>query len=52
VNVTVNEPVAVVVVPDLATTFVGGAGEPTITGNDGTDARPAPRPFVAWTVHV
>src|SRR4029077_19519452 len=49
VNVTTNEPVAVVVEPDFATTAVGAAGEPTITGSEGADAKPAPRAFVAFT---
>jgi hypothetical protein len=52
VNVTVKEPVAVVVDPDTAFTPVGAAGEPTITGNDAADAAPAPTTFVALTVHV
>ena len=52
VNVTVNEPVATVVEPDTAFTFVGAAGEPTITAGDAADARPAPRALVALTVHV
>jgi hypothetical protein len=52
VNVTVNEPVAAVVEPDFATTFVGGAGEPTITGGEESDARPSPRLFVPVTVQV
>ena len=52
VNVTVNEPVVVVAGPDTALTFVGAAGEPTITASDGADATPVPIPFVAWTVHV
>ena len=52
VNVTVNEPVGVVVEPDLATTFVGAAGEPTITAGDAADAALKPIPLVALTVHV
>jgi hypothetical protein len=52
VKLTVNGPVVALVEPDTAFTFVGAAGEPTITGNDATDANPAPRPFVARTVHV
>ena len=52
VNVTVNEPVPVVVVPDLATTFVGGAGEPTITGSDAAEGRPVPTELVAVTEQV
>jgi hypothetical protein len=49
VNVTVNEPVVVVVDPDIATTFVGGAGEPTITGDDSIDWAPVPTAFTAAT---
>jgi hypothetical protein len=51
-NVTVNDPVVVVAEPDTAFTFVGGAGEPTITASDGADATPVPTALVAWTVHV
>jgi hypothetical protein len=35
-----------------AVTFVGAAGDPTTTGSDAVDARPAPRELVAFTVHV
>jgi hypothetical protein len=52
VNVTINEPVAVVVEPDFATTPVGGAGEPTITAGDAADGRLVPATFVAVTLHV
>ena len=52
VNVTVNDPVEVVVDPDFATTFVGGAGDPTMTAGDATDATPEPTAFVAVTLHV
>jgi hypothetical protein len=39
--------------PGAARTAVGGAGgDPTITAADGADASPAPRVFVAFTVHV
>ena len=51
VNVTVNDPVVVVAGPDTALTFVGAAGEPTITASDGADAAPVPMALVAWTVH-
>jgi hypothetical protein len=51
VNVTVNEPVAVVVEPDTAFTAVGAAGEPTTTGNDAA-AGPPPRAFVALTRQI
>src|SRR5689334_4061289 len=37
VNVTVSEPVAVVVEPDTAFTAVGAAGDPAMTGNDAAD---------------
>ena len=47
-NDTVKEPVAVVVEPDLATTFVGGAGDPMIT-RDELPEGPEPRVFVAFT---
>lgn len=52
VNETTNDPVAVVVERETAFTFVGAAGEPTMTGNDGVEAGPAPRAFDAFTVHV
>ena len=52
VNVTVNEPVVVVVDPDTALTPVGAAGEPTITAPDAADAGPVPTTFVAVTVKV
>jgi hypothetical protein len=52
VNDTLNEPVAPVVATATAFTFAGAAGEPTITGSDAVDARPAPREFVAFTVHA
>jgi hypothetical protein len=52
VNDTTNEPVAVVVEPETALTFVGAAGDPTITGSDGADGRPAPRAFDPRAEHV
>ena len=52
VNVTVKEPVDVVVEPEIARAPVGGAGLPTMTAGDGTDAAPGPTAFVALTVHV
>src|SRR4051812_37918311 len=52
VKETTTEPVGAAVEPDLATTFVGGAGEPTITGDDALDAGPAPRALIALTVHA
>jgi hypothetical protein len=48
VNVTRSVPDAILV----ATTAVGGAGEPTITGPDAADASPIPRAFFAVTLHV
>jgi hypothetical protein len=51
-NVTTNEPVAVVVEPDLATTAVGAAGVPTITGNEATETALVPTALAAFTVHV
>ena len=52
VNDTFTAPVDVVVEPDTAVTAVGGAGEPSVTGKDGADTRPAPREFVAFAVHA
>jgi hypothetical protein len=51
-NVTVSDPVAPVVDPDVALTFDGADGAPTITVDEGADAGPAPRELVAFTVHV
>ncbi len=49
VKLTVNGPAVEVAVPGAAFTLAAGAGEPTITGGDGGDAKPAPRAFVAFT---
>ena len=52
VKLTVNGPDVPVVEPDSAFTFVGAAGEPTITANDAADCALEPTAFVALTVHV
>jgi hypothetical protein len=51
-KLTFSVPVAVVVDPDTDVTADGDAGDPTITGGDGTEAGPLPRPFAAVIVHV
>jgi hypothetical protein len=51
-KVTVSEPVLVAVDADTAFTAPGAAGDPTITGSDGADARLAPRALLALTVQV
>jgi hypothetical protein len=51
-KVTTSEPVVVAVEADTARTPAGAAGDPTITGRDGTDAGPVPTAFVAVTVKV
>jgi hypothetical protein len=45
-------PVAAVVEPDTRVTPEGDPGDPMITGGDGADAGPEPRPFVAVVVHT
>jgi hypothetical protein len=53
VNVTINEPVAVVVDPDTARTAVGAAGTVEgITVLEAADAGPVPTSLVAVTVNV
>jgi hypothetical protein len=51
-NVTLNEPVAVVVEFETAFAAVGAAGAPTIIGAVDTESGPVPREFVAATVNV
>jgi hypothetical protein len=52
-NDTVSGPVAVVVDPDTALTFLGGPGTlATVTAFEAADAGPAPTAFVALTEHV
>jgi hypothetical protein len=52
VNVTVSDPVVPVVEPDTALTLTGASGAPALTAAEAADAGPAPREFVAFTVHV
>jgi hypothetical protein len=52
VKVMLSVPVAEVVEPEAKLTADGGAGDPTMTAGEGTDAGPMPRPFVAVIVHV
>ena len=51
-NDTVAGPVRAVVDPDRVMTTVGGAGVPTMTVGDATDAGPEPITFLARTVQV
>jgi hypothetical protein len=51
-NVTVSDPVAVVVDPDAAETDVGAAGEPSMTGREAAEARLVPALLVDLTRHV
>jgi hypothetical protein len=50
-NVTTREPKTVVVGVGLATTPVGAAGVPTITGDDVADPAPGPPVPIATTRH-
>jgi hypothetical protein len=52
VKLTTSGPVAEVVDPGTAFRIVGGAGDPTITVDDGCDAALDPTAFRAFTVHV
>ncbi|MDQ1386497.1 MAG: hypothetical protein QOG65_3876, partial [Actinomycetota bacterium] len=52
VKLMLSVPVAEVVEPEAKLTADGDAGDPTMTGGEGTDAGPMPRPFVAVMVHV
>ena len=51
-NDTVAGPVRPVVDPDRVMTTVGGAGVPTMTVGDATDAGPEPIAFRALTLQV
>ena len=53
VNVTTNEPVAVVVEPEVAFTAVGAPGTVAATNAfEGAESGPVPTPLVALTVQV